>query len=213
MVDKAALNDAKISLKAKGLLCYLLSKPPDWRPNIEDICNHCADGETAVRSALKELAKHGYAKLVKQQGDGGQWEGSFWSIIEKPASTEIEVSRISVNPHLKIVRLNKSTKNERILRDLPEYTAVGQEAPNKEWMIAQCRQMIASLLSGSIQGDFLPQWEQRAVASPWRVMRALAEVSNEVAAEKAGHIKLRNRGGRANWWYLNCDKPKKAFTN
>ncbi len=30
VIDKTALNDDRLSWKAKGVLCYLLSLPDDW---------------------------------------------------------------------------------------------------------------------------------------------------------------------------------------
>lgn len=223
MVDKAAINDPRLSLKAKGLLCYLLSKPPDWRPQIQDICNHCSDGEAAVRSALKELAKFGYAKLLRQQGDAGRWEGSFWTIIEKPSESsqpaEIAVSRISENRHLKIVRKNKSNKNEgdlrgreRILSDWPLKPVQGWTPPDPEVLKKECREMVADLLSGHIASEFLEQWERRIEASPWRTCSALGDLMDVVAGERAeGITVLKNRGGYANWWYLNAHKTSKEL--
>lgn len=219
MVDKAAINDPRLSLKAKGLLCYLLSKPPDWRPQIEDICRNCSDGEKAIRSALKELAKFGYARLVRSKDASGKWEGSFWTIYEKPDASEMAVSGISENRHLKIVRMKKSNKNEgdlrgreRILSDWPLKPVQGWTPPDPELLKKECREMVADLLSGHIASEFLEQWERRIEASPWRTCSALADLMDVVAGERAeGITVLKNRGGYANWWYLNAHKTSKEL--
>lgn len=213
MVDKAALNDKRISLKAKGILCYLLSKPPDWRPQIDEICAHCSDGETAVRSALQELAKFGYATLVRQKAEGGRWEGSFWMIHEAPVSSEIEVSRIPEKPNLKILRMKKSTNNDKILSDCVPEEKNGWVCPPKESLVSEADRMLKRLLVGFIEEKFLPQWRRRIESSPWRSLEALGMLDCHLAFEKAqiGAGKIGNRGGFANWWYLNCHKSPKEL--
>lgn len=203
MVDKAALNDPRISFKAKGLLCYLLSKPPDWRPQIEDICRHCTEGEKAVRSALKELAACGYAKLIHQQGDKGRWEGSFWTIHERPPSAEIAVLGDSEKGNLKELRI-RVTKNKRVLSDCAPSPIEGWQEPSKEKLIQENDSLISSLLVGHIESDLVDQWKHRSIKTPWRTMHALSELMNELAAGRVIH----NRGGFANKWYFNCDKRK-----
>lgn len=211
MVDKAALNDNRISLKAKGLLCYLLSKPPDWRPQIDDICKHCADKETAVRSALQELAEFGYAKLVRIKAEGGRWEGSFWTIYECPDGAGIEVSRIPENPNLKVPRMRKRNNNYSSLRDdVPAAPVEGLVMPARDKLVEENNGLIERLLVGHIEDSFVEQWRARATHSPWLTMDALAKLANLVAAEKAGYERIRNRGGMANWEYLNHGKAKNA---
>ncbi len=209
MVDKAALNDNRISLKAKGLLCYLLSKPPDWRPLIADICAHCCDKEESVRTALKQLAKFGYAKLFKDSGEGGRWEGSQWVIYESPATTEMAVSRISEKRHLKIVRMSTNKNEEIILREIVLKPLEGWKPPTEKQLLEQNENLISSLLVGHAEDKFIKQWRKRSEKTPWRTITALSQLAEDIAFEKAGFTKIKNRGGRANWWYLNCDKPSK----
>lgn len=70
MIPNETLNDSSLSWKAKGLLAYLVSKPPRWKFYCYDIENHSKDGKESIRSGLKELRKHGYAKLVRYVKDG-----------------------------------------------------------------------------------------------------------------------------------------------
>jgi len=203
MIDKAALNDNRISLKAKGLLCYLLSKPPDWRPQIEDICFHCTERARAVRSAFKELAKFGYAKLMREGSGKGRWEGSFWAIYESPPSAEIAVLRNSEKRNLKLIRI-RGNKNERVLSEIVLKKLDGYKEPDRETLLKENEGLIQQLLVGHVGDDFLKQWRTRSEKSPWRTQYALAELYEEIVSG----AKIRNRGGKANWWYLNCDKRK-----
>lgn len=59
------LRDENLSLKAKGLLAYILSLPDDWKIYFEEVADHHRDGTRAVRTAWKELEALGYAKNTK----------------------------------------------------------------------------------------------------------------------------------------------------
>lgn len=74
-VPNELLADEELSFRAKGILCYLLSKPDNWRAQVSDIYQHGKEGKLAIRTALKELRKLGYARLDKVQ-DRGRFAGS-----------------------------------------------------------------------------------------------------------------------------------------
>lgn len=59
------LTDKRLSLKAKGLLEFLLSVPSDWNCTIENIVSNNKENVSAVRSGIKELEKLGYLKISR----------------------------------------------------------------------------------------------------------------------------------------------------
>lgn len=79
------LNDARLSFKARGLLCYLLSKPRDWQVSSAQLTKASPQGMTAIRSALKELKECGYAQLISVQGEDGKMTGKYWAISDLPS--------------------------------------------------------------------------------------------------------------------------------
>lgn len=60
------LRDEKLSLKAKGLLAYILSLPDDWKIYFEEIEKHHKDGKASLRTAWKELESNGYARTLRK---------------------------------------------------------------------------------------------------------------------------------------------------
>jgi hypothetical protein len=58
------IAEPTLSWKAKGILMYLLSKPPGWKTRLEDIVKHAKDGRDAVLSGIKELRDAGYIKKI-----------------------------------------------------------------------------------------------------------------------------------------------------
>lgn len=70
VIDNAIFKDRNLSLKAKGLMCLMLSLPDDWNFSIKGLATLSKDGESAVRSTLNELKKEGYffRKQVRKNG-------------------------------------------------------------------------------------------------------------------------------------------------
>lgn len=58
-VPNEIINNKELSLKAKGLLCYLISKPDGWNFSAENIATQNKEGLLAIKSALKELENLG----------------------------------------------------------------------------------------------------------------------------------------------------------
>lgn len=83
-IDKRALEDNRLSWRAKGILAYLLSKPSGWKVNVKDIWNNGAEGRNAVQDCLIELQNIGYAELRTVTGEHGKLMGSQWLITEEP---------------------------------------------------------------------------------------------------------------------------------
>lgn len=68
------INDARLSLKAKGLFLYLISKPDGWNFSADRIKNDCKDGEDSILSGLSELEKFGLLTRKKIRV-GGVFKG------------------------------------------------------------------------------------------------------------------------------------------
>jgi len=73
VVDSQTVNDRSLSLRALGLLLWLLDKPDGWRVNSTEIARQHKEGRDAIRSALRELEDAGYLTRHKYRGEGGTW--------------------------------------------------------------------------------------------------------------------------------------------
>ena len=86
-------QDGALTLRARGLLVYLLSLPPDSYITAEDIAKHNPEGRDAIRVAMRELAKARYLVTRKYQDpENGQW----WSeteVFDVPQGVDSRESR------------------------------------------------------------------------------------------------------------------------
>lgn len=62
--------DNTLSMKAKGLLCQMLSLPDNWQFSIEGLTSLVKDGKEAVRNAVLELEAAGYVRREELRSDG-----------------------------------------------------------------------------------------------------------------------------------------------
>jgi len=81
------LRDQNLSLKAKGLLSYMLSLPEDWDYSLNGLCAICKESEGAIKSTLKELKDNGYLVIEKVRGEKGYFEYNY-IIYEHPYNLE-----------------------------------------------------------------------------------------------------------------------------
>ena len=70
------LNDTRLSLEARGLLAYLLSKPNHWRVNSRALVHISPAGRDKIQRILRELERYGYLERRRVRGEGGKfvWE-------------------------------------------------------------------------------------------------------------------------------------------
>ncbi|MQY78383.1 MAG: hypothetical protein GH151_04190 [Bacteroidetes bacterium] len=97
IMNKTVLEDKRLSLKAKGLCCYLLSKPDNWYVNTNEIVLNSSNGLKSIWSAIKELIKYGYMYKHQFRSDNGQFHSYNYLIFEKPESPESKKSITSPN--------------------------------------------------------------------------------------------------------------------
>ena len=73
IISNMGMDDTRLSLKAKGLLAYLLTKPDNWQVNDRHLSSIGPDGRSAIQAALKELEATRYLVREKYQDEKGQW--------------------------------------------------------------------------------------------------------------------------------------------
>jgi hypothetical protein len=75
--------DSLLSMKAKGVLCWLISKPNDWDFSVQGMMTQCSDGKKSLDSALKELEKNGYLKREKTRDKNNKFDKTIWHIYQR----------------------------------------------------------------------------------------------------------------------------------
>lgn len=78
------LQNKILSLKAKGLLSYMLSLPKDWDYSIGGLASNSKEGRAAVRSALNELEEAKYLIRKQVRSNDGNFGENQYIVYEIP---------------------------------------------------------------------------------------------------------------------------------
>lgn len=93
------LTNKNISLKAKGLLCLLLSLPSDWVIYKTQLSDFSSDGRDATTNAFNELVELGYILSVQRVNEKGQKMGYDYIVYDEISVPDTE-KPITENPKL-----------------------------------------------------------------------------------------------------------------
>lgn len=109
-------REKDMSLKAIGLLSFMLSLPKDWDYSIAGLVAMRKENVTAIRSTLRELEKFGYLKVTKTKNDKGQFE-YIYDIFEapkreKPYAENLYVAKSYIGNKLQL-NTNKQNTNKQ----------------------------------------------------------------------------------------------------
>ena len=82
VLNKEFLNDINLSIKAKGLLAYLLSLPNDWQIYENELVQHHKDGRDSVKAAIKELMNNWYISRTRIRDEFGHLKCYEYRVYE-----------------------------------------------------------------------------------------------------------------------------------
>ena len=88
IVRNGLLRDKTMSLKAKGLLITMLSKPDGWDYTLNGLQTILLEGRDAIASGLNELERHGYLVRRKTRDRFGRFTDVEYIIYEYPVTSE-----------------------------------------------------------------------------------------------------------------------------
>lgn len=91
IIDNQVIRDSRLSYRARGILAWILSQPDDWRTDYKSIAREGKEGESAVRTALKELRDAGYIQQIRRQADRGRWE-TINLVYDQPQTASPQVA-------------------------------------------------------------------------------------------------------------------------
>ena len=123
-IPNSLLRDNNLSNQAIGLICKMLSLPPEWNYSIKGLVSICKDGQCKITSALQELKDNGYLKIVPIRQDGKiiKWEYHIYEEKQQINNTEsfnIEETSAEIEEEISEVEKNieKPTLNNNVITE------------------------------------------------------------------------------------------------
>jgi hypothetical protein len=115
MASKVWVNDDRLSLQARGLMIYILSKPDDWQIYEKELLKHMPNGKDSLSSTMKELIQFGYIEREKIRDLKGTFRGYEYTIYEENIQSGKSDFGLSDNGQ------SATTNNNQTDNDLTEY--------------------------------------------------------------------------------------------
>ncbi|AZI45309.1 hypothetical protein EHF33_20585 (plasmid) [Deinococcus psychrotolerans] len=107
-IDRTALRNASLSLKAKGLLAVMMSTPEDWQFHMIWLEKQSRDGRESHQSAMKELEHNGYVVRTRAQNEKGKFVG--WDyVVDDEVDEAVAISRKSPTDGFPVNRRNRQS--------------------------------------------------------------------------------------------------------
>lgn len=114
IVSNVLLRDKRLSLRARGLLVFMLSLSDTWEYSITGLANATGESTGKVSSCLKELEKFGYLTRERIRNAKGQMDRIKYILRESPLSENPDAEKPSVeNPTLEKPVLEKPSVENR----------------------------------------------------------------------------------------------------
>ena len=108
------LRDTSLSWQAMGMLSFMLSCSQDFKLSVEGLAKCSACGDTATRSALKELRDKGYV-VVSPIKDGGRIIAWNYDVYESPLDVRKPQADL---PDVEIPHVENGRQSNNIIEDI-----------------------------------------------------------------------------------------------
>ena len=127
ILPNSLIRNPELSLRDMGLLCYILSLPPDWEFSIRGLDAVIRrNGISSVRAGIMELEKHGYVIRTQKRGDSGKFQCSNWTVTDLPFQQLQDVLTPEEEP------LSEKPLSEKPLSEKPMTEKPMTEKPTSE---------------------------------------------------------------------------------
>jgi len=127
-INNKVLNDKKLSWKAKGVYCYIYSKPSDWQFSVKRIALDNAGGIDSTKTAIKELEQLGYLQRIRKSSGRMVYYINYDKkpLVEKPTVGKTHCGKISPISN-KDINSNKDNNKGKIKNFADNDVFVGKE--------------------------------------------------------------------------------------
>ncbi len=120
-IQNSMIVDKRLSLKTRGLMAVILSRPEGWDYSVRGLAAFCGVGRDAVRTSLDELEKAGYLTREQSHSTDGKFGGNVY-IIKETSETETPPTKETAAP---------LPENPATAEPLPENPATAEPLPEK----------------------------------------------------------------------------------
>lgn len=129
-ISNAVFQDKRLNEADVGLLCIMLSLPPDWQFSVAGLCAiRPQSGRDKLAASIKRLENAGYLQRSLRR-DGGKFVRTVWEITDTPSTEKPSPDFPKETNTLSNKKLNKKELTEkRNTESVPRATCARERTP------------------------------------------------------------------------------------
>lgn len=113
VISNEVILDTRLSISARWLLVYLLSRPADWRVQIKDIQRQGGIGREKAYKLVNELISANWVRRDIPRDADGQWSGIEYIVSDIQEVEEVSIPPFPENPDT----VKPDTVNQHLTKD------------------------------------------------------------------------------------------------
>lgn len=82
-IKNATLREKGLSLRARGLLAYMLSFPDEWAFSVNSLSENCGETRYAILTSIAELRREGFLRISQSHTSDGKFNEVTYFVFEK----------------------------------------------------------------------------------------------------------------------------------
>lgn len=91
VIPNGILADKNLSLRAKGLLCYFLSKPDNYTFYLKNMTKEFKEGRDAIRTTINELVEEKYMIKRRLRNSQGKFSEYEYIVFDEPKHSKLAI--------------------------------------------------------------------------------------------------------------------------
>ena len=146
-ISNAIFQDKRLNEADVGLLCVMLSLPPDWQFSVAGLCAiRPQSGRDKLAASIKRLENAGYLQRSPQR-DGGKFVHTVWEITDTPSTEKPSPEKPSPDFPKETNTLSNKELNKKELTEKRNSESVPREARERTPFVAPSVEEIESFCS------------------------------------------------------------------
>lgn len=146
-ISNAVFQDKRLNEADVGLLCIMLSLPPDWQFSVAGLCAiRPQSGRDKLAASIKRLENAGYLQRSPRR-DGGKFVRTVWEITDTPSTEKPSTEKPSPDFLKETNTLSNKELNKKELTEKRNSESVPREARERTPFVAPSVEEIESFCS------------------------------------------------------------------
>lgn len=120
-INNATLREKGLSLRARGLLAYMLSFSDEWAFSVNSLSENCGETRYSILTTIAELRREGFLRINQSHTSDGKFNEVTYFVFEKPSFAVSEKDEKNENAKKNIFTQSENPQSEKPQLEKPQF--------------------------------------------------------------------------------------------